>query len=119
MASYGDAPKLTERIELASEDIQFNDDGYAFYDVGGYGIQHQFKQQILDDHKIVNGLLNFINHCDEMIQSYVSQLEDVKDDDQETFLDSQIDEWGRKKSDLVDLIEYRTKTNFKEFLGKT
>lgn len=40
-----------DRIPLTDEDIQFNDDGYAFYDVGGYNIQHQFKQQILVDHK--------------------------------------------------------------------
>lgn len=42
---------MTERIELAPEDIVFNDDGFAVYDVGGYNIQHQFKEQILDDYK--------------------------------------------------------------------
>jgi len=71
-----------------------------------YGIE--LKQQIVENQKIVDGLLSFIGHCDIMIKSYQSQLEDPISDNQEKFSLSQLEEWGRKKDDLTELIKYKT-----------
>jgi len=70
-------------------------------------------QTILNNQSIVEGLHNFIDHCDEMIKSYDSQIETCKDSKRSEFLISQSEEWGRKKNDLVELIEFRT-INHKE-----
>ena len=100
---------MTDRIIFTEEFLKSIDGGLY---------PEQIKQ-ILDDHEIVNGLLNFINHCDVMIKSYESQLENPKDDDQETFLQSQIDEWQRKKDDLTELIKFKTSNDkLKEMLGQ-
>lgn len=117
---------MTERIKLTEEHfIPCEDKQYGFsmlirLNTTSYEEFKQLKQQILDEHKIVGGLLHFIKHCDLMIESYESQLKNDNNSINTTqFLQSQIEEWGRKENDLTDLIEYTTKVGLKEYLEKT
>ena len=64
---------------------------------------------ILNNQAIVEGLYSFIRHCDVMIESFESQLQDNSANVSEDFLEAQMDEWVRKKNDLTELIHYKTK----------
>lgn len=93
-------------------EIKFNHYDNLVIEIGEYLSSDELdklKQQILDNQAIVDGLHSFIRHCQAMIDSLTSQLEDDNSDINEEFCTTELARWHEKQNDLVELIHFRTK----------